>query len=96
LDTLPDFVESQLSLFSDKRLVPADWQRTNLATTICEAPHLDFVGVDLYAPLAAAAEADAAGASADWTSIAIVQAEWTAALHTVCVFSRGFGEVAVG
>lgn len=62
-----------------------DYDHANLTTVVWENPHLQFIGVDFYPPLATTSQADASATEPSF--VATVQAQWTAALNTLRSFA---------
>ncbi|MCU0983010.1 MAG: dockerin type I domain-containing protein [Pirellulaceae bacterium] len=83
-------IEAVAAVFPGSLGYAADWDETtnaNLTEAIWENPHIDFIGVDLYTPLATAAQADASGEYPDAAFIEIVQANWERACHDLRDFA---------
>ena len=67
-----------------------DYDNANLTMAVWENPHISFLGVDFYPPLATSSQADAS--ATDPSFVATVQAHWTAALNKL----RSFAEAIQG
>lgn len=83
-------IEAVAAVFPGSLGYAANWDEyanANLTEAIWENPHIDFIGVDLYPPLATAAQADASGDYPDAAFIEIVQANWERALHDLRDFA---------
>lgn len=83
-------LEAVAAVFPGSLGYAANWDEytnANLTDVIWESPHIDFLGIDLYPPLATVAQADASGEYPDAAFIAIVQANWERALHELRDFA---------
>jgi hypothetical protein len=83
-------IEAVATAFHGSLGYAANWDEytnANLTEAIWESPHIDFVGIDLYPPLATEAQADASGEYPDAAFIEIVQANWERALHNLRDFA---------
>jgi len=89
-DHWTDVLEAVAAVFPGSLGYAANWDEytnVNLTEAIWENPHIDFIGVDLYPPLATIAQADASGEYPDAAFIEIVQANWERALHDLRDFA---------